>query len=129
MHWSDKYIGLPYHKYNCAELVQLVLKKEFGIKIHYNFDMPDSHNVFAMSNDVKKYSMKFFDKKMQAPSEGCAVLMHGRRQLCHTGIATKIKNSWYILHSLNTSKMCIRQRLNAIKDSGLEIEGYYTWQK
>jgi len=129
MHWSDKYIGLPYHKFNCAELVKLVMNKEFGMKIHYNFDMPEEDNVFGMSKEIKKQSEVFFDKKITSPTEGCAVIMHAKRQLCHIGIATKIKNTWYTLHSINTAKMCVRQKMNSIGQYGLKIEGYYTWQK
>lgn len=129
MHWSDKYLGLPYHKYNCAELMQLVLRKEYGINIHYNFEMPEEDNVFGMSAEIKKQAKTYFDKKLESPVDGCAVLMHGKRQLCHTGIATRINNSWYILHSINTAKMCIRQKINRVADYGLAIEGYYTWQK
>ena len=129
MHWSDKYVGLSYHKFNCAELVQLVLRKEFKKEIHYNFDMPEEGNVFGMSKEIQKQSKVFFDKKIEYPQEGCAVLMHGKRRLCHIGIATKIKHSWYILHSINTAKKCIRQRINSVNSYGLEIEGYYTWQE
>lgn len=129
MHWSDKYIGMPYHKHNCAELAALVLRKEFKLNIHYTFDMPDEDNVFAMSAEIKKQMVTYFDKKLEGPLEGAAILMHGRRQLCHIGIATKIKNSWYVLHSINTAKMCIRQKFNTLKKYGLAIEGFYTWQK
>lgn len=129
MHWSDKYIGLPYHKYNCAELAALVLKKEFSINIHYNFDIPEDHEIFAMSKTIKREMKTYLDKKILHPAEGCAVIMNGKRQLCHMGICTRIKNSWYVLHSVNTAKMCIRQKFNALKLYGLSVEGFYTWQK
>lgn len=127
MHWSDKYIGLSYDNYNCAELVALVMRKEFSMDVVYNFEMPD--NVFGMSREIKRQLDKYLCEPSDKPIEGGCVLMSGTKSLCHIGVCTKIRNTWYVLHCMKSAKQCIRQKMNSLATVGLRSEGVYRWQK
>jgi len=128
MHWSDKYLGLPYHKYNCAELVKYIYKRELDRELIYNFEIPNDLN--GMSKTIEDHFYTFVeDKKYDQPFEWAIVLMNGTQMLSHVGIATKIKHAWYVIHAVQNQKQTVRNKIRGLEFTGLNIEGYYKWQQ
>jgi len=124
MHWSSKYIGLPYHKYNCADLVKYVYKKELDKNLMFNFEIPN--DLDGMSKTIDEQFYTFVEKeKLKKPEEFSIALMSGTRQLSHVGVTTKINGRWYVLHAVQNQKMTVRNRVHGIEFTGLRIEGFY----
>lgn len=127
MHWSCKFISIPYEKLNCAEFVEYVLEKQFGIK----FIFPQNHgSVFSQSAQLRnEFTNYVFPEKTDSPSEGDLVLMNGVRKMCHVGILVKKKNSLYVLHSQKNLGCACLHKLKDISIYGLSLEGIYKWRK
>lgn len=124
MHWSDKYLGLPYDKFNCAELVKFVYKKELNRELKYNFEMTDS--LIGMVKLIDKNFFTFVEEeKLEEPEEFSIALMHGSKMVSHIGVATQINRRWYILHAVQNQKQTVRNRVNGIEMTGLRVEGFY----
>ncbi len=92
--WYEKYLNLPYEKYNCAGLLQYVWLKEKGylLNIESSLDLDiirDSRNDFIIG---KLSSLTQIDK----PRDMCAVVMLSRNVVGHIGIYIE---DGYILHA------------------------------
>lgn len=127
MHWSRKYISIPYKKLNCAELVEEVVRKELKI----DFKFPQSNgNIFYESRKIKQEFKKYVDPvKTSNPNEGDLVLMNAQRRMSHVGILVIYREIHYILHSLKDAGSVCLHRASDLEYYGLTIEGFYKWQK
>lgn len=127
MHWSCKFLSIPYSELNCAEFVEFVLRKEFKI----NFTFPQNRgSVFSQSAEIKKQIYNFtYPEKTKLPEEGDLVLMNGIRKMCHVGILVKKKDSLFVLHSQKNLGCACLHKLKDISNYGLSIEGIYKWRK
>lgn len=127
MHWSCKFLSIPYAQLNCAEFVEYVLKKQFGITFYF----PQNRgSVFSQSADLKKYIKRYVHpEKTDSPEEGDLVVMNGVRKMCHVGILVKIKNDFFVLHTQKNLGCACLHKLKEIKNYGLNLEGIYKWQK
>lgn len=127
MHWSEKYLNIPYKDKNCAEFVEFVLSKEFKI----NFKFPQSHGSFFEQSALIKKSINDFvyPEKTDEPKEGDLVLMNGSRRICHVGLFVKIRNIAYVLHNQKQHSYSRLHRIDHLPYNGLLLEGIYKWQK
>lgn len=127
MHWSCKFLSIPYQELNCAEFVEFVLKKQFNI----DFTFPQNRgSVFSQSDQLKKEFLNYvYPEKTNEPEEGDLVLMNGIRKMCHVGILVKKKNDFFVLHSQKNLGCACLHKLKDISNYGLTLEGIYKWQK
>ena len=92
--WYEKYLNLPYQKYNCAGLLQHVWLKEKG----YLLDIESSIDL----DSLKEYRNDFIIGKLSSlsqidrPRDMCAVVMLSRNVVGHIGIYI---DGGYILHA------------------------------
>jgi len=86
MHWSDRYIGLPYSDHNCAEFVAKVATEQYGLDVVLPNEMPD-----MLKGQQREINNRFYNyvhaEKLDAPQDGCVVLMHAKKRMCHIGLA------------------------------------------
>lgn len=127
MHWTCKFVSIPYEEMNCAEFVEFVLKKQFGISFYF----PQNRgSVFSQSADLKKYITSFvYPEKTNEPEEGDLVLMNGIRKMCHVGLLVKKNNIKYVLHSQKNLGCACLHNLKDLSNYGLNVEGIYKWQR
>jgi hypothetical protein len=127
MHWSRKYLKIPYEKMNCSEYVEFVLRDHF--KIDFTFPQ-NKGNVFSQSAQIKSDFVKFASaQKTDSPSEGDLVMMNGIRKMCHIGLLVKIKNVLYVLHNQKNIGSASLHKIKDLGNFGLTLEGVYKWQK
>lgn len=127
MHWSCKYLSIPYQQMNCAEYVEFVLKKHFGII----FTFPQNHNsVFSQSNQLRKEFSNFvYPEKTEKPQDGDLVLMNGQRRMCHVGLLVIKNNNLYVLHNQKNIGSACLHKLRDLQNYGLSLEGIYKWRR
>lgn len=127
MHWSCKFLSIPYSELNCAEFVEFVLRKQFGINLYF----PQNRgSVFSQSADLKKYIKSFvYPEKTEEPQEGDLVVMNGIRRMCHVGLLVKKGNDLFVLHTQKNLGCACLHKLKDISNYGLTLEGIYKWQK
>lgn len=127
MHWSCKYLGLSYKDYDCAELVEYVLLKEFGIERH--FPRP-SRNAAERYKTIRLSMSDFLsDEPTDRPSDGDCILMSGAQRFNHVGVYLKYRGIEYCLHSSARFGSVVRHKLSQLPMLQLNVEGVYTWQK
>lgn len=126
-HWYEKYISMPYKKWNCSKFVEHVLRDHFNI----NFNFPQTTGtIFAQSELIKK-SMPVFSSYPNVtnnPIDGDLVLMHGKRLMCHVGLYLKINNIDYVLHSESSIGSSCLHKIRELRNYGYSLEGIYKWQ-
>jgi hypothetical protein len=112
---------------NCAELVEVVQKKEF----RREFKFPQSNgNVFTESKQIKKEFEKYvIPKKAEVLEDGDLVLMNAKHEMAHVGVLCIINSKLYVLHSLKTAGCVCMHRIGELKTYGLYLKGVYKWQK
>lgn len=127
MHWTRKYISRPYSELNCAELVELVIKEQLGIK----FTFPQSNgNIFYESARIREHFLDYVEPEKTTKPENCSlVVMHANRRMCHVGLFVKYGGASYVLHSLKSAGSVCLHRIEDLNYYGLVLEGFYKWQK
>lgn len=127
MHWSDKYVGLPYvpETGDCAALAARVSAEQFGVAPQ----LPTSHA--ATLRDQSAQIIEHRDElaaRIEVPFDGCPALFIGRGRLCHIGVMCWIAHEWWVLHADQTAGAVIRQRLRDMTRIHFRLEGYYKWK-
>lgn len=127
IHWSDKYVGLPYlpQEFDCASLAAKVSKDIFNKDI----DLPVFHG--ETYRGQSKQILRHKDDlaiKIEKPVDGCPALFYGRGRLCHIGVMCWIAGDWWVLHNDETSRFVVRQRLRDMTRILFKLEGYYSWK-
>lgn len=128
IHWSSKYISIPYKKMHCSAFVQYVLKDYFNIE----FTFPQSEGqIFNQSEQIKKSIPLFssYPNITDEPVDGDLVLMHGLRLMCHVGLYVEIKNVPYVLHSEASIGSACLHKMSELRQYGYSVEGVYRWEK
>lgn len=126
MHWSDKYVGLPYipDTGDCAALAERVAREVFGKTV----GIPTSHA--STYRDQAKQILECRDAyaaRIDAPVDGCPALFIGRGQLCHVGVVCLIASEVWILHADMSAGYVLRQRLRDMTRIHFKLENYYAW--
>ncbi|MBD9476506.1 hypothetical protein IB268_26585 [Achromobacter sp. ACM01] len=127
MHWSDKYLNLPYvpETGDCAALAALVAREKLGICA----DIPGSHEetLRAQAAQIARVKADFADR-VDEPVEGHPVLLLSRGDLFHIGVMCRLAGEWWVLHADKTFGAVIRQRLRFMTMIDYKIEGFYRWK-
>ncbi|MGV2896731.1 hypothetical protein ACNPPY_13145 [Achromobacter sp. AGC78] len=127
MHWSDKYVGLPYvpETGDCAALAARVSAEVFGIRPL----LPVSH-----AQTLRDQSAQIIEcredlaERVENATDGCPALFIGRGRLCHIGVMCWIAHEWWVLHADKSAGSVIRQRLRDMTRIHFKLEGYYRWK-
>lgn len=127
MHWSDKYVGLPYvaETGDCAALAERVAIAEFGVFPN----VPSSHA--STLRDQTAQILEHRDElaeRVETPTDGCPALFIGRGRLCHIGVMCWLAHEWWVLHADQSAGAVIRQRLRDMTRIHFRLEGYYKWK-
>lgn len=127
MHWSDKYLNLPYvpETGDCAAIAALIAREMLGI----NADIPDSHEVTLRAQAAQIARVKSdYAERVDEPIEGHPVLLLSRGDLFHIGVMCRLAGEWWVLHADKTFGAVIRQRLRFMTMIDYKIEGFYRWK-
>lgn len=120
MNWWEKYIGLPYSKYNCGELVALVARERIGVQIHIE-KAPD--HPLKRDKFLQNVFPEFVKEKIESPEECAVVLMSGKTLLSHVGVVVGSVGQWMLLHSsIDFGSVCCH-RMDSLDQIGLRHQG------
>jgi hypothetical protein len=124
-HWSDRYIGLPYTKADCAELCARVQREQYGREV----EIPSERGADLEANShLLEANMLDFLELTDAPGEGDVVLMRCSGRLRHPGTLCLIGGDRYVLHALRNARQAVRHRLRDLHRYGLLPEQFYSWR-
>ncbi|RSE91447.1 hypothetical protein [Achromobacter aegrifaciens] len=127
MHWSDRYLNLPYipETGDCAAIAALIAREILGI----NADIPGSHEVTLRAQAAQIARVKSdYAERVDEPVEGHPVLLLSRGDLFHIGVMCRLAGEWWVLHADKTFGAVIRQRLRFMTMIDYKIEGFYRWK-
>jgi hypothetical protein len=124
MHWTDKYLYIPYRELDCALLVEKVQNEVFHRKVSF----PSERNVGTkIKQELINNTMGEYAIATDTPIEGDLVVMWCRSVLKHIGVYFEINKIAYVLHSLKSTGISATTRISNLPQNFLSVEGYYTW--
>jgi hypothetical protein len=127
MHWSDRYVGLPYiaESGDCAALAARVANEV----LHIDCQLPAAHSVTL--REQAKQIMEYRDSlavRVDHALDAQPALFIGRGRTCHIGVVCLIDAQLWILHSDQGSGFVVRERLqNMTQPHRFQLEGFYKW--
>lgn len=113
--FSRNFIGVPYYKFDCYDIVKLFYHKVFGISLQEYF-YPDPLDKKNMEFLIASQKSKF--RKVPKPEFGDIVLLRVQGLPCHLGVCVSDKK---IVHT-TVKTGCIIEPLANWKN---KVEGYY----
>jgi len=120
-HWSDGYIDIPHEQLDCAELVERVLREQFGRTV--SFPRKESSNLFHRAALVTRHAADFATP-IASPVDGCGVMLLARGRMAHVGLYCAI-GAGFLLHSDSTFGASVRVPITRV--STHRIQGFYAW--
>ncbi len=128
MHWSDKYVGMPYIPEigDCAALAARVSEEVFGVRP--GLPVVHAQTLRDQANQIIEHRDELADR-IQDPVDGCPALFIGRGRLCHIGVMCWIAHEWWVLHADQSAGSVIRQRLRDMTRIHFRLEGFYSWKR
>jgi hypothetical protein len=121
IHWTDKYIGVPYSQYDCAEFVEYVARSELGLETE--FPKTESRNL-VKRNETLKGNLATFVTRIEQPEDKQPVLM-SIMGVFHAGLCAWINEEWWLLHNAADKKQSCLTRLDIYQKY---IVGYYRFK-
>ena len=127
MHWSDRYLGVPYvaGAHDCAALAQQVAGEILGLPV--NVPAVRRDGAFGRSAQIQAHRDELAER-VADPVDGHPVLMVCRGRLQHIGVACRLAGEWWVLHADEDFGAVIRQRLRDLPPAGIKVEGFYRWK-
>jgi hypothetical protein len=121
-HWSDAYIDIPHTALDCAQLVERVLREQFGYGRRFPRRASDDldHRSNLIVDNAADYA-----RRIDQPRDGCGVLIWARGRRAHMGLYCLIDHAPYVLHSDAGFGASVRTPLARLR--GYRVEGYYEW--
>jgi hypothetical protein len=123
-HWSDGYINVPHEQLDCGELVERALHEQFG-RTDICFPRKSSSDLDHRAGLIVGHAADFA-RPIDAPVDGCGVLMFARGRRAHIGLYCEIEGVPYVLHSDALFGTSTRMPLSRLK-LRYRIEGWYAW--
>ena len=127
-HWTEAYLCLPYVKgeFNCADLVNLVLKQECGREIQ----LPSASIWEKLSPGGVELFVSELARETDYPAEYDGLLMkiHGdtTETRWHIGIVSLVSGFPWTLHALRGGGVTFSP-VSRLRMLQLEIVNYYKW--
>lgn len=125
-HWSCRFVGMPYRKdeFDCAHLVELVLREQFGRTI----ELPKEHGAGVRERArVLEEHRYAFAVPATEPREGDGVILTCRGYDQHLGIWCAIGGEGWVLHNSQSFGSVCLHRLRTIGMQQMRLEGVYRW--
>ena len=124
--WAEKYVGTSYAQFNCAEIAQYALAREFD----YDLLLPQIPRSDAdMHRSILKHRKTY--QLTENPHDGAIVIMRLNGRMCHIGIfcmtSPNIKHS-YVLHAMQSMGQTILTRVCDLKKHAIKIMEFRNWQ-
>jgi len=123
-HWSEGYIDVPHAVENCAALVERLRREQFGSK--QVFPRPERRAVFHHSDLITSH-LRDFVTPIDAPHDGCCVIVLARGRLAHIGMYCELPDQPYLLHSDSWFGASVRIPMSRVCAPRFRIEGFYAW--
>ncbi|ARP86304.1 hypothetical protein CAL13_08905 [Bordetella genomosp. 9] len=127
MHWSDRYVGLPYipESGDCAALAARVASEVLRI----DCALPTAHATTL--RDQAKQIMDCRDSlaiRVAHPVDAHPALFVGRGRTCHIGVVCVIDSQVWVLHADQGAGFVVRERLQSMtQPHRFRLEGFYKW--
>ncbi|MDN7533872.1 hypothetical protein [Burkholderia orbicola] len=122
-HWTERYLGIPHAELDCGQLVERVLREQFGRDVC--FPRRQSDDLAHRSSLIVDHAADFATP-IGGPVDGCAVLMWARGRRAHIGLYVVVDGIPYILHSDQPTGSSVLSPLHRLP-AWYRIEGYYAW--
>lgn len=123
MHWSDRYLNIPYSECDCAELAARVAREVFSVEVRLPTERSTSRGERSRTiGDLKAD----FAARVKAPNDGDPILMM-RGSLYHVGVSCVIGGRLWVLHNTSNTEGSTRLRFGQLADFGYVTEGFYRW--
>lgn len=124
-HWSDAYLDIPHAQLDCGELVERVLREQFGRDV--TFPRKQRPGLIHRSGLITDHADEFATR-IGLPVDGCGVLMIVRGRLAHIGLYCDIDGTGHVLHSDSLFGASVRLPLFRMQPPRYRIEGFYAWR-
>lgn len=122
-HWTERYLGIPHAELDCGQLVERVLREQFGRNVRFP---RRQHDDLAHRSSLIVDHAADFAEPIAAPVDGCGVLMWARGRRAHIGLYVVVEGIPYILHSDQATGSSVLSPLHRLP-AWYRIEGYYAW--
>lgn len=133
MHWSDKYIGLPWtNEHCCAYYFALIQQEVFGRAIDgervssFTSGLSAARVMGAIFAD-QRCAGEFGFVKTSEPKDGDAVFLSQRKFPHHIGTVAFIGKKRFVVHALEGTGMIRSSRID-LNHNGWKSMGYWTWK-
>lgn len=126
MHWSDRYVGLPYiaGAGDCAALAAKVARDVLGI----DCGLPASHATGLREQSAQVMANKeALAVRIDAPIDAQPALFLARGRLAHIGVVCIIGGEVWVLHADQSAGAVVRERLSRMTEFRYILEGFYKW--
>ena len=129
LHWSERYIGLPYvlGESDCGHMAAGILREVFGKTIPERAaverEVSRLGRVHQMSDVVESFCLP-----VDAPEEGDLVLMLCRGRPSHIGVYCRVNGRGCVLHAMENAGMTVLHPIARLSSLLLSVEGYYRWK-
>lgn len=121
-HWSDGYVDIAHADLDCGELVERVLREQFG-RTGLRFPRKGSADLAHRSGLIVGHAAEFA-QPIEWPVDGCGVLMFARGRRAHIGLYCEIDGVPFVLHSDSVFGASVRTPLARLR---YKVEGWYAW--
>lgn len=128
LHWSSRYIGLPYAhgEADCARLVCRVRSEIFGRPAPTLAEEDRAASAYARTRQITAV-LADFAHPVAVAEDGDIVLMYSRARPSHVGVYCLVDGEPAVLHALETPGQVVLTRLRDLPRVMLRIEGFYRW--
>lgn len=121
-HWHERFLDIPHSQLDCGELVEKVLREQFGRVV--SFPKKERNDLFHRAGLIAAHRDEYA-RRTTAPTDGCGVMMLARGRMGHMGLYCAIDQG-YILHSDSNFGKSVCMPINRILTL-YRIEGFYEW--
>ena len=127
----ERYVGVPYvpGKFDCADLVQQVLRELFGVEINLPQDRPRFTHRSAMLAQIIRHRPAVAVKRHSPATwqSGDGVLMCVGRLPTHIGLLFDLDGEWWVLHNDAECRASVLTRVRELGAAGFNLDGVYAW--
>ena len=129
MHWSEKYIGIPYIRgvADCARLVCDVREREFDGYVPNETDVERANSRLGRSAQIQD-GVEIYGERTDKPEEGDVVLVNVLGRASHVGVFCIVNGENSILHAMENAGMVVLHKIRDLEKYRMSVEGYYKWK-
>lgn len=130
-HWTDRFVGPNDPQTDCGDLVQRVLREQFGREValpseRWYAGAAGRERLRLMAAQLRE-AVPALAVPTEQPAEGDLVLMHSGAAVMHAGVYCAIGGEGWVLHAAERLRAVILTRVRELEVKGYRLEGYYRW--